>query len=114
MPNLHRSLALPAIAVVLALPAACARSSAPPPEVAEARRLMTPADLQALPSRPPTRTESYGADSLQFGELRIPDGTGPHPVAVLIHGGYFKAAHADRRDLAGDHENFVPQRIAEV
>jgi len=30
---------------------------------------------------------SYGADSLHFGELRLPEGSGPHPVAVVIHGG---------------------------
>jgi acetyl esterase/lipase len=30
---------------------------------------------------------AYGADSLQFGDLWIPSGSGPHPVAVVIHGG---------------------------
>ena len=29
----------------------------------------------------------YGSDPLQFGELRIPSGPGPYPVAVVIHGG---------------------------
>lgn len=33
-------------------------------------------------------------------ELRVPSGPGPHPVAVLIHGGCFKAAYATLRDLA--------------
>ncbi|HVF39162.1 MAG TPA: alpha/beta hydrolase [Gemmatimonadaceae bacterium] len=61
---------------------------------------MTPFDLQALPSRPPDHRASYGDDSSQYGELRIPATSGPHPVAVLIHGGCFKAAYANNRDLA--------------
>lgn len=35
----------------------------------------------------PTATHQYSAGPLQFGELRIPNGTGPFPVAVTIHGG---------------------------
>jgi acetyl esterase/lipase len=100
MPNTTRSVALPTITVMAALAAGCGRSSAAAPARADTPRLMTPADLQALPSRPPTRRVSYGADSSQFGELRIPTRRGPHPVAVLIHGGCFKATYADRRDLA--------------
>lgn len=30
---------------------------------------------------------SYGPGSLQFGDLRLPNGTGPHPVIVVLHGG---------------------------
>ena len=30
---------------------------------------------------------AYGSDPFQFGELRVPSGPGPHPMAVLIHGG---------------------------
>jgi acetyl esterase/lipase len=30
---------------------------------------------------------AYGPDPLQFGDLRIPSGPGPHPIAVVIHGG---------------------------
>ena len=55
---------------------------------------MTPEDLAALPSRAPDRRITYGIDSSQFGELRIPAGTGPHPLVVLIHGGCFKAGAA--------------------
>src|SRR5262245_43839504 len=29
----------------------------------------------------------YGKDEYQFGELRLPKGAGPHPVAIVIHGG---------------------------
>jgi acetyl esterase/lipase len=41
----------------------------------------------------------YGEDPNQFGELRTPKGTGPHPVVVFIHGGFwrerFDLTHAD-------------------
>src|SRR5262245_38970909 len=30
---------------------------------------------------------AYGPHPLQVGDLRIPSGPGPHPVAVVIHGG---------------------------
>ncbi len=30
---------------------------------------------------------AYGPGPLQFGDLRLPSGTGPHPVIVVLHGG---------------------------
>jgi acetyl esterase/lipase len=33
---------------------------------------------------------SYGSDPFQFGDLRLPAGSGPHPVAVVIHGGFWR------------------------
>ena len=35
----------------------------------------------------PPVTLGYGSHRDQIGDLRIPDGSGPHPVAVLVHGG---------------------------
>jgi acetyl esterase/lipase len=35
----------------------------------------------------------YGSDEAQFGELWLPEGGGPHPVVVLLHGGYWRARH---------------------
>ena len=34
---------------------------------------------------------AYGADPHQFGDLRLPDGPGPHPVLIVIHGGFWRA-----------------------
>lgn len=48
------------------------------------------------PPPPPTERLAYGPDPLQFAELRVPDGAGPHPLAVALHGGFWKA----RYDLA--------------
>lgn len=39
----------------------------------------------------------YGEERDQVGELRLPEGPGPHPLAVLIHGGGWKALW--RKDL---------------
>ena len=35
----------------------------------------------------------YGPARSQFGELTVPDGPGPHPVAVAVHGGFWAAAY---------------------
>ncbi|PGS51222.1 S9 family peptidase [Bacillus sp. AFS041924] len=37
---------------------------------------------------------NYGEDQWQYGELRIPDGPGPQPVVVVIHGGFWKSIFA--------------------
>jgi acetyl esterase/lipase len=55
---------------------------------------MTPQDLDALPHRAPDRRIAYGNGPQQYGELRVPAGPGPHPIAIIIHGGCFKAAYA--------------------
>lgn len=34
---------------------------------------------------------SYGPTPWQFGELRLPDGAGPHPAVIVIHGGGWQA-----------------------
>ncbi len=39
---------------------------------------------------------SYGSDSLQYADLRLPDGDGPHPVIVLLHGGCWQGLHRPR------------------
>ena len=83
---------------------ACARPAAP--------LLMTPRDLQALSSRPPTARVAYGSDSSQYGELRVPPGPGPHPVAILIHGGCFKAMYANLRELGAMGDTLAAEGIA--
>jgi acetyl esterase/lipase len=62
-----------------------------------------PADILKLPV-PPARRISYGPDPLQFGELRLPAGKGPHPVAILVHGGCWvaKLGNLDEHAIALD------------
>lgn len=48
---------------------------------------MTVKDLLGIPPTPADHVISYGKDPLQFGQLRLPDGSGLHPVIIVIHGG---------------------------
>jgi acetyl esterase/lipase len=36
---------------------------------------------------------AYGSDQNQFVDLRLPKGKGPHPLALVIHGGYWRAKY---------------------
>jgi acetyl esterase/lipase len=36
---------------------------------------------------------TYGTDPNQFGDLRLPQGKGPHPVVMFIHGGFWRSAY---------------------
>ena len=42
---------------------------------------------QAATPPPATAVVPYGADPIQYGKLRVPDGPGPFPVVVGVHGG---------------------------
>ena len=48
---------------------------------------MTLDDYLALSGPAPAATLRYGAAPSQYAELFLPSGTGPFPVAVLVHGG---------------------------
>jgi acetyl esterase/lipase len=50
-------------------------------------------DLDELAKAPPGQKISYGSDPLQFGELHLPQGAGPHPVVINIHGGCWLAEY---------------------
>lgn len=50
-------------------------------------------DILGVPPPPPGKHIVYGADESQFGELRVPTGPGLHPVAIVIHGGYWRARY---------------------
>lgn len=56
-------------------------------------RILTAGDLARFESPAPDRKIFYGDDPLQFGELRLPEGAGPHPVVILIHGGCWLAEY---------------------
>lgn len=67
--------------------------------------LLTAPQLLALPSQPADERIAYGPLPEQFGDLRIPDGVGPHPVAVLVHGGCWRG---DDEFSAADLRAFGP------
>ena len=66
---------------------------------AQARR-MRAADVDTIPVRDAGRRMRYGPDSLQFGELRLPPGAGPFPIAIVVHGGCWFSPYASVRNTA--------------
>lgn len=76
-----RALAVTPVLLTL-IPAGCGRA------------VMTSRDLLALPQPPADETMAYGPAPQQIAELRLPDGPGPHPVAVVIHGGCWETPWA--------------------
>ena len=82
-----------AMAAVLVMATGCDGAGTTPPatEVVETRAPITFSGLLAVERAKADTRIAYGADALQFGELWLPQGRGPHPVAVLIHGGCWRA-----------------------
>lgn len=48
--------------------------------------------LDAHPPRGAVRIP-YGSHDSAFGDLWLPEGSGPHPVVAVIHGGYWRARY---------------------
>lgn len=69
---------------------------------------------KAVASRagPPTLVARYGADDLRIGQLRVPPGPGPFPVAVLIHGGCWTASYDTLAGQAAMAEALTARGIA--
>ena len=55
--------------------------------------LMTTADYNELSGPPADAISRYGEEPLQFGQLRLPGGDGPFPVAIVVHGGCWLAEY---------------------
>jgi acetyl esterase/lipase len=45
------------------------------------------------PPAPADARVVYGPEPLQFGDLRVPAGDGPFPLALVLHGGYWQATY---------------------
>jgi acetyl esterase/lipase len=59
--------------------------------VAGEGHVLTTAEALTLPQPPADHRIPYGPEPLQFGELRLPAGDGPFPVAIVLHGGCWLA-----------------------
>ena len=79
-----KAIALPLFA---GLAASAMSSDAQPPSAAAGRPLLTWPELLGRTRPAPTATLSYGPHELQVIDLYLPEGDGPHPVAIMIHGG---------------------------
>ena len=66
------------------------------PTPGTAQELITSGDLPSLESPAPDLRIPYGEDRLQYGHLRLPEGYGPHPVIVFIHGGCWLSEYSIR------------------
>src|SRR5579863_6980932 len=51
---------------------------------------MSRAILERTPP-PADRRIAYGPDPFQFGDLRLPSGAGPHPLVIVLHGGWWRS-----------------------
>ena len=73
--------------------AGCAVTTAAsdPPE------LMVWPDLLERPRPQPTASVRYGDQALQMVDVWVPQGTGPHPTVLMVHGGCWQSDIADRR-----------------
>jgi len=55
--------------------------------IVRARQEQSSRGILTRPAPPADHRITYGSNEFQFGELRLPKGAGPHPVAIVIHGG---------------------------
>ena len=73
-------------------------SEAPsPPEGRGPGGLMAWPDLLDRPRAEPNQVIRYGEDSMQVVDLWLPQGRGPHPTVLMVHGGCWQTEIADRR-----------------
>ena len=63
---------------------------------AASARLMTWPDLLQRSRPAPNATVHYGSDPLQVVDVWVPAGPGPHPTALMVHGGCWQTEIADR------------------
>jgi acetyl esterase/lipase len=61
---------------------------------------------------PPTAVLRYGANDLRSGQLRLPSGKGPFPVAVIVHGGCWTASYDTMAGTAAVAEALTARGIA--
>jgi acetyl esterase/lipase len=58
--------------------------------------IMVWGDLLNRPQPTPDETLSYGKDALQLVDIWVPKGEGPFPAVIMIHGGCWQTAVAER------------------
>lgn len=69
------------------------------------KAIMAWPDLLGQTQPKPDTTLRYGDDALQVVDVWMPKGTGPHPAVIMIHGGCWQTAIAERdimNWIAGD------------
>ena len=67
-----------------------------------------PLELLRQPTPPANERFAYGKDPLQFAEMRVPAGTGPFPVVIMVHGGCWSAKLNDLPEAVTSFELLRP------
>ena len=67
--------------------------------LADQQRLR-PRDVDAIPSKKADARIRYGSDPYNYGDLRLPKGAGPFPLAIVIHGGCWISKFATLQNTA--------------
>ncbi|MEL7480995.1 MAG: alpha/beta hydrolase [Pseudomonadota bacterium] len=84
-------------AAMFVISACAAKTDAvPAQDEPPAPAIMTWADLVSRPLPAPTATVSYGDNAAHLIDVWVPDGEGPHPIVLMVHGGCWQKAIADR------------------
>jgi acetyl esterase/lipase len=75
-----------------------------------------PLDLATAQVPGESRRIAYGNDPMQIGELRLPSTKGPHPVAIVVHGGCWvaKLGNLDPRAVAMDNMRPLASALTEA
>jgi acetyl esterase/lipase len=71
-----------------------------------------PLELIKQATPPPTERITYGKDPTQFGEIRVPAGSGPFPIAILVHGGCWSVKLNDYPEAVTSYELLRPMASA--
>lgn len=68
-------------------------TSGMPKNRASELQVLTTKDVLEFPVPPADHRIPYGPELLQFGDIRMPEGEGPFPVAIVVHGGCWLAEY---------------------
>jgi acetyl esterase/lipase len=103
------------VILAFAFVAACSPVEVPPgaqQEQPAMTRLMTWDDLTSRPKPSPTYTIRWGKGETDIVDLWLPEGAGPHPVVLMVHGGCWQKAIADRTLMSWAAEDLRKQGMA--
>ena len=77
-----------------------------------AQKRLQAGDIDTITLHGTARHILYGQDMLNFGDLRLPPGNGPFPLAVIVHGGCYFSLYASVRSTAALAEALAEAGIA--
>ncbi len=75
-------------------------------------RLMKWDDLTSREKASPTQTITWGPGATDVADLWLPEGAGPYPVVVMVHGGCWQKSIADRSLMSWAADDLRKQGLA--